>query len=46
MKTRFLLQTSKDYDMKYSEVEHIYEKWGLKLLYEKLEEFIKERANN
>ena len=45
MKNGFIEQTAKDYSMLYSEVESIYNKWNDKgLFYEKLEEYIKERA--
>jgi len=45
MKNGFIQQTADDYDMPYSEVERIYNKWNDKgLFYEKLEEYIKERA--
>ncbi len=44
MENGFIAQTASDYDMPYSEVEHIYNKWNAKgLFYEKLEEYIKER---
>jgi hypothetical protein len=46
MKNRFIEQTANDYDMPYSEVEWIYKKWNDKgLFYQKLEEYIKERAH-
>lgn len=45
LKNGFIEQTANDYDMPYSEVEWIYNKWNDKgLFYEKLEEYIKERA--
>lgn len=45
MKNGFIKQTANDYDMPYSEVELIYNKWNDKgLFYEKLEKYIKERA--
>lgn len=45
-KNGFIEQTANDYDMSYSEVERIYNKWHSEgLFYEKLEEYIKERAN-
>lgn len=41
----FIHQTAEDYDMPYSEVKWIYDKWRLKgLFYEKLEEYIAERS--
>lgn len=41
----FIEQTANDYDIPYSEVEWIYNKWNDKgLFYEKLEDYIKERA--
>ena len=40
----FIQQTANDYDMNYDDVEHIYESGGD--FYGKLEEFIKNRANN
>jgi hypothetical protein len=44
-KNGFIEQTAKDYDMPYSEVEFIYQKWRDKgLFYQKLEEYINERA--
>lgn len=47
MKNNFIQQTADDYDMPYSEVEHIYNRWNDKgLFYEKLEEYLKERQNN
>jgi len=40
----FILQTAQDYDIPYSEAEHLYFKWNHKgLFYEKLEEHIKEK---
>ena len=45
MKNGFIEQTANDYDMPYNEVERIYNKWRhIGLFYEKLEEYIKERA--
>ncbi len=41
-KNEFILQTAKDYDMSYREVEKIYKLYQ-KDFYEKLEEFIEER---
>lgn len=42
IKNSFIEQTANDYDMPYSEVEWIYNKWNDKgLFYEKLEEYIK-----
>ena len=42
----FIIQTARDYDIDVSQVEIIYAKYGASLeFYEKLEEFIKERAN-
>lgn len=47
MKNGFIEQTANDYNMPYSEVEWIYKKWNDKrLFYEKLEDYIKERAQN
>ena len=45
MKNGFIQQTASDYDMSYSDTKDIYIKWNDKgLFYEKLEEYIKERA--
>jgi hypothetical protein len=45
MENGFIKQTASDYDMEYCEVEWIYSKWKDKgLFYEKLEEYIKDRA--
>ena len=46
MNENFIKQTAKDYDMSEFQVKIIYEMWHEKgLFYEKLEEFIKQRAN-
>jgi hypothetical protein len=44
----FIVQTAKDYDMTYSEVKSIHDSCGKSLVgfYEKLEDFIKERAKS
>ena len=44
IKNKFVLQTSKDYDMKYYDVKHIYDKHR-DIFYGKLEEFIKNRRD-
>ena len=41
----FIVQTARDYDMECEDVAYIYKHYHDNL-YEKLEEFIKERANN
>jgi poly(A) polymerase Pap1 len=41
----FLLQTAEDYDMDIDDVIHISEHYPRDEFYERLEEFIKERAN-
>jgi len=46
-KCPFLLQTARDYDMEYHDVERIYKFWNDEgLFYDKLEEFIKDRRNS
>ena len=43
----FIVQTAKDYDMEYSEVERFYNLYFESgMFYEKLEEFIKDRSNS
>jgi len=42
----FIEQTARDYDMEVYQVQNIHNKWGADLFYKKLEEYIKERANN
>ena len=44
--TGFIEQTTRDYDMETWQVQDIYDKWGEVLFYEKLEEYISERARN
>lgn len=47
MNDNFIIQTAHDYDMPEHLVHSIYEKWNDKgLFYEKLEEFIKQRAKS
>lgn len=43
MKDQFIKQTAKDYDMEYEDVKNIKDKFPNEL-YERLEEFIKDRA--
>jgi len=44
-KNKFFEQTASDYDIPYSEVESLYNKWNSEgSFYEKLEEYIKERT--
>lgn len=45
----FIQNTANDYDMSYSDVEFYYDKYfddDSNIFYEKLEEFIKDRANS
>jgi hypothetical protein len=44
--TGFIQQTANDYDMPYSIVKMIYDKYYPEQFYERLEMYIKDRANN
>ncbi len=45
MKNQFIVQTARDYNMNYEAVKYIYDNYYPYNFYEKLEEYIKERAN-